>query len=212
MHNMARLAGRYVLLILGLANFLVAAEVPSKLVGRWRSLETSEGGIGALLEFHADGSVDFSPGAVVEARYRIEANQLILASDSKAGPEQRMTIEFVGEDKVHFRSAGNNAAEPKAVELVRRGARTDPFNLLIGEWNGTRDIGGHRVEMRWLFYPTGKNLLLIPFYVDHGHFTVEGAKIRFDLPREKLPEGHFDIDADVLKLPGRKTMSPYARY
>ena len=46
---MARLASRYALLILTLADFLVAAEVPSKLVGRWRSLETSQGGIGALL-------------------------------------------------------------------------------------------------------------------------------------------------------------------
>jgi hypothetical protein len=209
---MARLTARYALLIVALADFFVAAEVPSKLVGRWRSLETSQGGIGALLEFHADGSVDFSPSAVVEASYRMEGNQLILPSDTKAGPEQKMTIEFVGDDKLHFRPAGNNAAEPKSVELVRRGARTDPSNRLIGEWNGTRDIGGHQVEMRWLFYPAGKSLLLIPFYTDHGHFTVEGAKIRFDLPRQKLPEGHFDIDGDVLKLPGKKTVSPYARY
>jgi hypothetical protein len=209
---MPRLLAAYALLIVALAAFLFAAEVPLKLVGRWRSLETSEGGIGAILEFHADGSVDFSPGAVVEARYRIEGNQLILASDNKAGPEQRMTIEFIGEDKVHFRSVDSNAAEPKSMELVRRGARTDPLNLLIGEWNGTRDIGRHEVETRWLFYSTGKSLLLMPFYVDHGHFTVDGANIRFDLPREKLPEGHFDIDDDVLKLPGRKTLSRYARY
>lgn len=209
---MPRFAARYALVLLALADFLFAVEVPSKLVGRWRSLEISHGGIGALLEFHADGSVDFSPGAVVEASYRIEGNQLILPSDTKAGPEQKMTIEFVGEDKLHFRPPGNNAAEPKSVELVRKGARPDSSNLLIGEWNGTRDLGGRQVEMRWLFYPSGKSLLLIAFYTDHGHFSVEGAKIRFELPREKLPEGHFDIDGDVLKLPGRKTVTPYARY
>jgi hypothetical protein len=152
---MPHFALRYALLILACADFLVAAEVPSKLVGRWRSLETSQGSIGALLEFNADGTVDFSPGAVVEARYRMEGNQLILPSDTKAGPEQKMTIEFVGEDKLHFRPAGNNAAEPKSVELVRKGVRPDPSNLLIGEWNGTRDMNGHQAKMRWLFYPTG---------------------------------------------------------
>jgi hypothetical protein len=209
---MSKFAARYALLILALADFLVAAEVPSKLVGRWRSLETSQGGIGALLEFHADGSVDFSPGAVVEARYRMEGNQLILPSDTKGGPEQKMTVEFAGEDKLHLGPTGNNAAQAKSVELVRRGVRPDPSNLLIGEWNGTRDFDGHQVEMRWLFYPTGKSLLLIPFYTDHGRFAVEGAKIRFDLPREKLPAGNFELNDDVLKLPGRKSVSPYARY
>src|SRR5436305_11106754 len=109
------LVARYALLAIALADLIVAAEVPAKLVGRWRSLETSQGGIGALLEFHADGSVDFSPGAVVGARYRIEGNRLILASDTKAEPEQKMTIEFVGKDKLHFRPASNNAAEAKAV-------------------------------------------------------------------------------------------------
>jgi len=147
---MPRFGPRCVLLILGFITLLVAAEVPSKLVGRWRSLEMSQGGIGAMVEFHPDGTVNFSPGAIVEARYRIEGNQLILASDTKAEPEQRMTIESVGDDKLHFRPAGNNAAEPKSVELVRRGARTDPANRLIGEWNGTRDMGGHEVEMRWV--------------------------------------------------------------
>jgi len=209
---MPRFGPRCVLLILGLITLLVGAEVPSKLVGRWRSLEMSQGGIGAMLEFHADGTVDFSPGAIVEASYRIEGNQLILASYTKAEPEQRMTIEFVGDDKLHFRPAGNNAAEPKSVELVRRGARTDPSNRLIGEWNGTRDMGGHEVEMRWVFYPTGKALMLIPFYTDHGRFTVEGGKIRFELPREKLADGHFEINGDVLVLPGRNSPSRYARY
>ena len=34
------------------------------LVGRWRSVETSKGGIGAVYQFYADGALDFSPGAI----------------------------------------------------------------------------------------------------------------------------------------------------
>ncbi|MGI8961298.1 MAG: hypothetical protein ACR2IV_16350 [Bryobacteraceae bacterium] len=200
------------LVILFLVNLLAAAEVPSKLLGRWRSLETSPGGIGALLEFHADGSVDFSPGAVVESPYRIEVNQLILPSESNHGPEQKMAIEFVGENKLRLKPSGNSTAPGNTAELVRKGIRSDPLSLIIGEWRGTRDIGGHQAEMRWLFYSTGKSLLLIPFRTDHGRFTVEGAKIHFDLPGAMLAEGHFDINGDVLSLPGRKTASRYARY
>ena len=160
-----------------------------------------------MLEFHPDGTVDFSPGAVVESGYRIEGNQLILPSETKGGPEQKSTFEFVGEDKLRLSKAGGLAGE-----LTRRGPVTDPFNPIIGEWNGRQDINGHQVELRWLFYPNRKTLLLIPFNVEHGHFAIEGANIRFQLPGQKLPEGHFEIDGDVLKLPGKKTISPYARY
>jgi hypothetical protein len=208
---MPRFGARYALLILGLAHLLIAAEVPSKLVGRWRSLETSQGGIGAMLEFHADGTVDFSPGAVVETSYRTEGNLLMLPSDTKSGREQKMTIEFVGEDKLRLGPADNTAPD-KSVELIRKGARTDPLSLIVGEWTGKRDMGAHQVEIRWLFYPTLKSLMLIPFSTDHGRFTVEGGKIRFELPREKLAEGHFEINGDVLVLPGRNAPSRYARY
>ncbi|MEO8053267.1 MAG: hypothetical protein ABI833_22940, partial [Acidobacteriota bacterium] len=42
-----------------------AAASAAGLIGRWRSVETSKGGIGAVYLFHADGTVDFSPGAIV---------------------------------------------------------------------------------------------------------------------------------------------------
>jgi hypothetical protein len=38
---------------------------PAGIVGRWRSLGASKGGIGEVWEFRSDGTVDYSPGAVV---------------------------------------------------------------------------------------------------------------------------------------------------
>jgi hypothetical protein len=202
---MQRSSACCLLLVLALTHSLFAAEIPAKLVGRWRSLETSKGGIGAMLEFHADGTVDFSPGAVVESPYRLDGHQLILPSGTNGGPEQKTTIAFVG-DKLRI---GEGAATS---QFTRKGAGVDPSNPIIGEWNGTRDMEGHQLEMRWLFYPSGKSLMLIPFLTDHGHFTTEGTTIRFEFARDLLPAGHFELNGDMLKLPGRKTVSAYARY
>src|SRR3974377_1991113 len=81
----------------------IAAQTPasSSVVGRWRSLATSHGGIGAIFEFHPDGVVDYSPGAVVESDYRIEGDEVVLPPATKTGPEQRQTVEWLGDE--HFR-------------------------------------------------------------------------------------------------------------
>jgi hypothetical protein len=158
-----------------------------------------------MLEFHADGSVDFSPGAVVESRYQIDGQQLVLRSETNEAPEQKTTIAFIG-DKLRLTSGG------VTTQFTRKGAQADPAHPIIGEWNGSRDMGGHQVQMHWLFYPSGKSLMLIPFLTDHGRFATEGATIRFELPRDPLPAGHFELNGNVLKLPGRRTVSAYARY
>jgi hypothetical protein len=56
---------------------LATAQPPSpnaaaSLIGRWRSTQTSMGGIGAVYQFRADGTFDFSPGAIVDMPYRME--------------------------------------------------------------------------------------------------------------------------------------------
>ena len=83
-----------------------SAQQPSSasIVGRWRSLETSKGGIGAMFEFRSDGTVDFSPGAVVETQWRIENNQLILPSATTGGAEQKYTLKWLGDNKLSLGS------------------------------------------------------------------------------------------------------------
>jgi hypothetical protein len=61
-------------------------------VGRWRSLETSKGGIGSVYEFRSAGTVDFSSGAVVEMQWRIENDQLVLSPPEAGGAEQKQTL------------------------------------------------------------------------------------------------------------------------
>src|SRR5437773_2536274 len=99
---------------------LTAADDSSKLLGRWRSLETSKGGIGAMFEFHKDSVVDYSPGAVVEMKYRIEGDQLVLPPATINGPEQRQSMEWSGNDKLRLKSGGD-----LWIEVTRQGPAPD---------------------------------------------------------------------------------------
>jgi hypothetical protein len=69
---------------------------PDQILGRWRSMETSMGGIGVMFEFHAGGVVDYSPGAVVETPWRKEDGQLVLPSGTVGGLEQPSSIGLFG--------------------------------------------------------------------------------------------------------------------
>jgi hypothetical protein len=83
--------------LLFFALVLVNAQPPVNLAGRWRSVETSKGGIGAVYQFHADGTIDFSPGAIVDMPYRVEGDQLILPPGTTNGPEIKSTLTLSGD-------------------------------------------------------------------------------------------------------------------
>ena len=71
----------------------------TSIVGRWRSLATSKGGIGEAYEFHSDGTVDCSIGAIVEMPWRIENDELILPPATTDGAEQKATLNGSGTTK-----------------------------------------------------------------------------------------------------------------
>jgi hypothetical protein len=98
---------------------LTAADDNSKLLGRWRSLETSKGGIGAMFEFRKDGVVDYSPGAVVEMKYRIEGDQLVFPPATINGPEQRQSMAWSENDKLRLKASGD-----LWIELAHQGPAT----------------------------------------------------------------------------------------
>jgi hypothetical protein len=141
-----------------LAHYLVADPPPQNLLGRWRSVETSKGGIGAMLTFQSNGVVDFSPGAVVEMNHRIEGSQLILPPATITGPEQRQQMEFHGEHQLRLITiAGGQRA---TLVLTRKGRVHDAANPILGEWVGSQEMEGRRMDAHYLFYPAGKGLFL----------------------------------------------------
>jgi hypothetical protein len=204
---MTRLAKTFILL-LALVPLFAADDASTKLLGRWRSLETSKGGIGAMLEFRKDGVVDYSPGVVVEMKYRIEGDQLVLPPATVNGPEQKQTMQWLGSDKLRLKSGGD-----LWLELTRQGPTPDVKIPILGEWASLRDISGKAMPVRYLFYPAGKGLLLIPFLKESGSYVIRGESIRLELPGRGPAEGKFKVDGDVLTIPGPNSgESRFARY
>lgn len=175
-------------------------EAPSaNLLGRWRSLKTSSGGIGALFAFHEDGSLDFSPGAVVELPYRLNGDTLSLPADSKdSGTKNK--VKFVDENHVQLISESQGKTHTQ--ELRRNGSAPDTENPILGEWTSKREDLGRQIEATEIFYRTGKCLLLIPFIWQHGRYLVTGDTIRLEVASKPTTQGQFKLEGDTLMLPG----------
>src|SRR4051812_1810552 len=76
------------------------------LIRRWRSVETSKGGIGAVYQFHADGTIDFSPSAIVDMPYRVDGDELILPLATATRREIVSTLAWPSNDVLRMSVQG----------------------------------------------------------------------------------------------------------
>jgi hypothetical protein len=173
-----------------------APATASTLVGRWRTLEISKGGIGAMVEFYKDGRVDYSVGAVVEMSYQIDADTLILPPETTGGAHQKQRFSFPAPGRVSLR-----ADDSPSVELTRVGTPPQTDHPLVGEWVGSREVGSRTMSLRYIFYPGGKLLLLIPFVTEHGTYSLDHSQIRLTLPNRQPITGTWRVEGDLLTMP-----------
>jgi hypothetical protein len=193
---------------------IAAQRASSDIIGRWRSLEQASSGLGAMLEFRNNGVVAYSPGAVVEAPYRTEGGELVLPPGTRDGPEQRQPLEWVGENKFRLIQTQVPAGvSPPYEEFTRVGARRNASAPLIGEWTATREMGGRKMEVRYIF-SAGKLLLLMPFMTDEGQWTrsAGGDSVSFKITGRTSMEGQCKVDGDVLTLTQAGRTAQFNRY
>jgi hypothetical protein len=182
------------------------AQAPANLAGRWRSVETSQGGIGAVYQFHADGTVDFSPGAIVDMPYRVEGDQLILPPATTTGPETKSKLTVSG-DVLRL------AVEDHVSEYHRRGKVQDLRDPLLGEWLGSREMDGRQMIEQMFFYPSGKSLLVILFTTQRGIYSTTGGRLVATFGGHTGLNGPFDISDGVLSIHrGGGRVTKLARY
>jgi hypothetical protein len=198
------------LLTLPWADIHASAQQPSNgsIVGRWRSLETSKGGIGQVYEFRSDGTLDYSPGAVVEMPWRIDNGQLVLPPETDDGAERKAKLKWSGDNKVSL-----NSEAGVVIELSRVGNLADAKNPIIGEWIEHREMAGVKLEAHYLFYPSGKLLLVIPFTVQHGSYTLSGSALHVKM-QDHNTDVKFDLTDSILTVndPEGHQAYRYARY
>jgi hypothetical protein len=170
-----------------------SANSAAGLVGRWRSVETSKVGIGAVYEFYPNGTIDFSPGAIVDMPYRTEGDQLILPPDTTTGSEMKTTLTWPSNNVLRMSTQGQSE------EYQRQGA-ADPRDRLLGEWLTSREMDGQKMPTEMFFYPSGKSLLVIRFTTQHGRYTVTNGRLVAEFGGRVGLDGTFDITNGVLSL------------
>jgi hypothetical protein len=146
-----------------------------------------------VYQFRADGTFDFSPGAIIDMPYRMEADQLIFPPETTTGPEMKSTVTWPRNDAMRINMQGH------AEEYRCRGA-ADPRDRLLGEWLGSREMDGHRMLVQMFFYPAGRSLLVILFTTRHGRYSVTNGRLVGEIDARTALEGTFDITNGVLSI------------
>jgi len=122
------------------------AGAEGKYLGRWRSVETSRGGIGGVFRFDAAGKVRHSLAALVAAAYQLQGSVLTWGGNA-AGigwhPDGRMQLNF-----------GKGVLE----DYTRVGAKAEG---IVGEWKGMRQMSGQSVPTTFVFREDGKSLMVV---------------------------------------------------
>jgi hypothetical protein len=177
-----------------IAALLLAASLPAQqaqtLVGRWRSVETSQGGIGAMYEFRADGTFSFSPGAIVDMSYRLEGDQIVFPPATTTGPEQKSSLEWSGHDS--FLMAG--------IAYRRLGAAPDTNHPLSGEWSGTDQMDGKKMERHFIFDGSGHCLMLVLFLTQNGVYTAQSGNLTARINGASALSGAFSFANGILAI------------
>jgi len=183
-----------------------AQEATSTLLGKWRSVVISKGGIGAVIDFHSDGTFDYMPGAVLGGRYRIENNRIITVFEN-GDPEEVETIGAVSAGAL--RLVGSKPQQQLSFKRV--GGVEDVDHLLIGTWVSTTTMPGLPAHGYYYFRRDGRETFFIPFRTDHCSYSVSGDRIRLT-NRQGSKVGSMRWDGQILTLPWGRGDATFERF
>ena len=188
------------------------AQDSSKLVGRWYSEQRSRGGIGAVLELRADGTVSYSPAAIVEYAYSFDGQKLVLRyTDPVKGPQPDDVVEVVNLSASNLKLRIGGPAQP-VTDWSRVGNSENAGRPLLGHWTAPRDVGGKKVTQNWRFWDTGKALFTIPLSTETGTYRVQKGTMTMKVAGNPSLDGPYSLDGDILTVPGVKSPAKYRRY
>lgn len=156
--------------------------------GRWRSVTTTQGGIGAVYEFAGNGAASYSSCAIGELGYRQEGSQLSI--DGKAvgmgwHPDGRLQLNY-----------GQNMLE----DFTRFGDVVDSANPLLGEWRGSRVMAGKRLPTIYQFQKDGRIQFVVKIRSYQGRCVSSGAGWRLALPSLPVRSIRHEAASDQLVI------------
>jgi len=149
------------------------------------------------VDFHSNGNFDYSPGAVIGGRYRVENNRLVTTNDS-GDPETIVTIESVTDGLLRLSVDKGGSLDYKRVSRTE-----NPSNPLFGTWVTVAPMQGlpNKVYGYYYFRRDGRETFVVPFLTSHCTYSVTGDRIRLTMPGQGSKEGALRWEGDVLMLP-----------
>jgi hypothetical protein len=174
--------------------------VADSLAGRWESVRRSYGGIGERLEFRPGGELLLTPTVMVDARYRVEGDQLVLTMPDST--KVRMTF-AIDADRMTRRNGETS-------QLLRR--TTEPALLpLVGTWTYAHHTGQSAFET---FHADGRHEFRLPmsepqrlrYSAAAGHLEIWGSRTH-----RRTAGLEIALDELVLRLPSDPTPNRYRR-
>ena len=166
-----------------------------RIVGKWESVARSYGGIGTTLEFHSDGTISLTPGAMVDFTYRLDRTRLVLSfTDPGTGEVSENTVD------VHITGDSMIQSDPKSgqeTRLVRlEGAKADTLPI-VATWSFKHYTGGTAFQV---FTADGDAHLRVPFRTDAGTYTVSAETLTIVIEGRDPWQVRYAIDGAMLAL------------
>jgi hypothetical protein len=100
-------------------------------------------------------------------------------------------------ETIFFRMGANSQDEGA---YRRQSTRTSPGNLLVGEWLGSREMDGRKLETRLIFDASDSCLLLIKFSTQQGTYSASDGRLVARINGATALDGTFTISNEVLAI------------
>lgn len=178
----------------GLGGASLAAQEGS-MVGKWESVARSRGGIGSTLEFHSDGTISLTPGAMVDFAYRFDGTRLVMSftdPDTGGVSEDTLDVHMSGDSMIL--SALESGQETQLVRAQPAEADTPP---MVGTWSFTHSTGGTAFQ---IFTADGNMHLRVPFRTDRGTYMLSGDTLTTVIDGQDARQVRYTIDGARLTL------------
>lgn len=178
------------------------------LTGFWESTETSLGGIGSALQFAADGRFEKLTVVQVDARYRLENDELVLTFGGESPHEaaavvsQRLAIAF-GPETMSVTSADGQQLDKKRIRV--QAGEPSP---LLGDW--TYEMAGQGTCFE-RYRPDERMLFRLPLATQSGTYRIEKQRIRIAPSDGKTEKWRFARTGDTLLIGPKSRRVEYRR-
>jgi hypothetical protein len=178
-----------------------AAPGANDLVGLWESRDTSKGGIGAAVEFRADGVAITSYTVIVNMVYRVSGDRLDVAMSEDELKGDWMTF------KVDADTFTPTCCTDSPVVKKRFGGDRTDSRSIVGAWTYPHYTGAVAYER---YTPDGRMQFRLTLSADTDCYAVSNGRVTFTTPK---PTTHsYAVKGDELAMErGKGGTAAYVR-